>query len=63
MVSTRRLLPDDQHRLARHFIIDPQRLQFARLSIGAVCGPFAGIFGSPNAVVHYMPLDAARWPV
>ena len=39
--------------------IDQARLEFARLSIGAACGPFAGIFCSPT-VLRQMPHYTAR---
>ena len=36
--------------------------ELCRVFIGAAswCRPFGGLFGDPNAALHYMPRDTAR---
>jgi hypothetical protein len=54
--------PHDQHRLVRHFNIDPERVEFCRASVGAAswCIPFGGVFGRTYAVLHHGPYYTAR---
>jgi hypothetical protein len=44
----------------QHLIIDPQRVELGRASVGVTRGPFYGVFGTPNAVLHSMPRRTAR---
>jgi hypothetical protein len=44
----------------QHYVVDPQPLEFARLSVVGASGPFAGIFGNPYAVMHSMFCPLAR---
>jgi hypothetical protein len=58
----RRVLSHDRRRVAGHYFgpIDPHRVDLGRASVGATSGPWAGIFGSPVAVLQRMPLYMAR---
>jgi hypothetical protein len=51
----------NERRLMHHEggYVDPQRLEYSRLSIGATFGPWAGILGNPCAVLH-MSYPTAR---
>jgi hypothetical protein len=55
-------LSHDQRRIAAHHFghIDPQRLEYARLSIGYASGSWAGILGTPFAILHSMFCPSAR---
>ena len=44
----------------QHYVVDPKRVECGRVSVGAACGPFAGVFGNANATLYYMPHDTAR---
>jgi hypothetical protein len=49
-------LSHDQRRVAAHYFgyVDPARLAYAQLSIGAACGPWSGVLGNPFAILHSM---------
>ena len=41
--------------------VDQARVELCRVSIGGASWfPFAGIFGNPHAVLHYMPCHTAH---
>jgi hypothetical protein len=55
-------LSHDQRRVAAHYFgyVDPARLAYAQLSIGAACGPWSGVLGNPFAILHSMFWPPAR---
>src|SRR5262249_54059557 len=49
--AVRHVLSHNQRRLARHYVIDPERLYIANINIGLI--GWARIFGDPNAASFY----------
>jgi hypothetical protein len=57
-----RCVSHNERRLMQHEggYVDPRRLEFACLSIGVTVGPWAGVFGTPLAILHPMFAPSAR---
>ncbi len=55
-------LSHDQRRVAAHYFgyVDPARLAYAQLSIGAACGQWSGVLANPFAILHSMFWPPAR---